>query len=395
MSVSAEVAPEFLSRVLVMALMKNNILMIAGTRPEAVKLAPVALAMAGHASMTPQIVASGQHPAMVGQALEPFDLPVDRQLSFARGDGGLASVTGGMLGALDGAISEFAPSAVVVQGDTATTLAGALAAFWRGVPVVHVEAGLRTGNLRAPFPEEANRVLVSRIASLHLAPTEAAARALLAEGAPSERVVVTGNTVVDALHHIAAKELPIADPDLREGVRDARRLMLVTMHRRESWGDGIDRVLTAVRKIVAAHLELWVVLPAHPNPAVRAQIEAALRDTPRVTITGPLAYSDLVWVMRRSALIVTDSGGIQEEAPSFAVPVLVTREVTERREAVESGSAWLVGTDDARIVEMAERLLANKMELAARNPYGAGDAGCRTVRAIESFLGLPAAEMAA
>ncbi|WP_141995478.1 non-hydrolyzing UDP-N-acetylglucosamine 2-epimerase [Amycolatopsis cihanbeyliensis] len=375
--------------------MKKNILMVAGTRPEAVKLAPVTLAMAGHASMTPRIVASGQHPTMVGQALEPFDLHVDRQLCFARGAGGLASVTGGMLGALDAAISDFAPSAVVVQGDTATTLAGALAAFWRGIPVVHVEAGLRTGNLRAPFPEEANRVLVSRIASLHLAPTESAARALLDEAIPAERVVLTGNTVVDALHHIAAKELPIADPDLREGVRDARRLMLVTLHRRESWGDGIDRVLVAVRKIVTAHPELRVVLPAHPNPAVRAQVRSALRTTPRVTITDPLAYSDLVWVMRRCTLIVTDSGGIQEEAPSFAVPVLVTREATERREAIESGSAWLVGTDDVRIVETAEQLLANKVELAARNPYGAGDAGHRAVRAIERFLDLPAAGMAA
>jgi UDP-N-acetylglucosamine 2-epimerase (non-hydrolysing) len=279
----------------------------------------------------------------------------------------------------------------VVQGDTSTTLAGALAAFWRSVPVVHLEAGLRTGDLSAPFPEEGNRQLVSRIASLHLAPTQSAADALRAESLPRPDIVVTGNTVVDAAQHIAKLDHPARDPHLvaieAELDRDQARLVLVTAHRRESWGEPLDRILTAVGRIVDEHPDVRVIFPAHPNPAVRAQVLRALGDHPRVRVTEPLDYPDMIWVLRRSVLVLTDSGGLQEEAPGFVVPVLVLRDTTERREAVDAGQAWLVGTDTERIVARARRLLARPPHWPSdENPYGDGKAATRVAEALESLL---------
>ncbi|MGH3494053.1 MAG: non-hydrolyzing UDP-N-acetylglucosamine 2-epimerase, partial [Sciscionella sp.] len=327
----------------------------------------------------------------VEQALAPFGLRHDERLPVLRASGTQAELFSALLPELDEVLLRRAPSAMLVQGDTSTTLAGALAAFWRGIPVVHLEAGLRTGDLSAPFPEEGNRQMVSRIAALHLAPTEAAAAALRAESLPHQRIVVTGNTVVDAVRHIAHARLAPTDPVMGELARELAatggRLLLVTVHRRESWGAGLDRVLDAVRQIVTDHSDVVVLLPAHPNPAVRAQVDAALGDHPAVCVTGPLDYPDLVWALRRSALVLTDSGGIQEEAPSFGVPVLVAREVTERREAVDAGYAWLVGTDTRLIVAEAARLLAWHTRLAADgNPYGDGTAGHRAVAAIEDLL---------
>jgi UDP-N-acetylglucosamine 2-epimerase (non-hydrolysing) len=296
-----------------------------------------------------------------------------------------------MLPALDELIVQRRPAGVLVQGDTSTTLAGALAAFWRQVPVAHLEAGLRSGDLAAPYPEEGSRQMIARIAALHLAPTSAAALALRTEAVPSGRIVVTGNTVVDAVQHIAREDLPAVDPAVSavEHRVDAcgARLMLVTAHRRESWGEPLNRLLYAVRALVERHPDLVVLLPVHPNPAVGAQVRAALGDHPRVTVTRPLDYPDLVRVLRFADIVLTDSGGIQEEAPSFGTPVLVLRDVTERREAIDAGCAWLVGTEPARIVAEAERVLGSGLRVALdRNPYGDGRAAARVVHELVQLL---------
>jgi len=369
----------------------GEVLLLVGTRPEAVKIAPVVMALTGHPALRPVIVHSGQHPAMVHQALRPFGLRPDFEITVDRRTGSQAELVAAVLPALDELIVRRRPAAVVVQGDTNTTLAGALAAFWRQVPVVHLEAGLRSGDLAAPFPEEGSRQMVSRLAALHLAPTQAAASALRAESVPSGRIVITGNTVVDAVQHIAHADRPAENPAVSavEHQVDAfgARLMLVTAHRRESWGEPLARVLQAVRAIVDHHHDLIVLLPAHPNPAVGAQVQAALGDHPRVAITGPLEYPDLVRVLRFADLVLTDSGGIQEEAPSFGTPVLVLRDVTERREAIDAGCAWLVGTEPARIVAEATRVLRSGLRISLnRNPYGDGRAGGRVAHELVRLL---------
>jgi len=366
-------------------------MLLVGTRPEALKAAPVALCLAEHPHLRPAIVHSGQHPAMVEQALTPFGLCPDEFLSITRKDGGQAELFASLLPALDELLTRRRPAAVLVQGDTATALAGALAGFWRGIPVVHLEAGLRTGDLTSPFPEEANRQLVARIAALHLAPTSTAAAALDAEALSGGPVVITGNTVVDAALHVAAREAPALDPDLvaveQDLVAHGGRLVLVTAHRRESWGAPLDEILCAVATLTDRHPDIRVLLPMHPNPAVRHQVVAALGNHPRVTLTEPLAYPDLVRVLRRAALVLTDSGGIQEEAPSFGVPVLVLREVTERMEAVRAGCAWLVGTDRARILVEADEMLHARLRIPLQNnPFGDGHAAARVCDAIAILL---------
>jgi len=369
----------------------EEVLLLVGTRPEAVKAAPVALCLAEHPRLSPAIVHSGQHATMVEQALAPFGLQPDESLTYQRETGGQAELFAHLLPALDTVLAKRRPAAVLVQGDTATALAGALTAFWRRIPVVHLEAGLRTGDLTAPFPEEANRQLVARVAALHLAPTPAAATALAKEALSGGPVVVTGNTVVDAALRIAALETPAVNQDLIAVEQDLEthggRLVLVTAHRRESWGPPLDEVLGAVATLAERHPDVHVLLPMHPNPAVRAQVVAALGGNPQVTLTEPLVYPDLVRVLRRAALVLTDSGGIQEEAPSFGVPVLVLREVTERMEAVHAGCAWLVGTDRARILVAADEMLHTRLRIPVNNnPFGDGHAATRVCAAIADLL---------
>ncbi|MEU6640949.1 UDP-N-acetylglucosamine 2-epimerase (non-hydrolyzing) [Saccharomonospora sp. NPDC046836] len=363
-----------------------DVMLLAGTRPEAIKLAPLALTMAGHSTLRPRIVHSGQHPDMVDQALAPFRLRADARLDLPeRTAGTQAELVAGLLPELDNLLAAHRPAALVVQGDTTTVLAGALAAFWRRIPVIHLEAGLRTGDLDAPFPEEGTRQLVARIAALHLAPTEPAAAALRREGIPANRIVVTGNTVVDAVLAIAAKRLPLRDPAL--AALQGTRLVLVTSHRRESWGEPLSRTLAAVRRLADTHPDTHVLLPVHPNPALRRQVRAELTGHPRIAITEPLDYPDLVHALRCAELVLTDSGGIQEEAPTFGTPVLVLRETTERMEAVDSGHAWLVGTDTDLITKTAGRVLAGELTVAGGgNPYGDGAAASRAVLAIERLL---------
>jgi UDP-N-acetylglucosamine 2-epimerase (non-hydrolysing) len=278
-----------------------------------------------------------------------------------------------------------------VQGDTATALAGALAAFWRRIPLGHLEAGLRSHDLAAPFPEEANRRMIDQVASLHLAPTESAAANLRAEGVSPATIRVTGNTIVDAVLEVAGRTTRFHEPALAPVpgmLARGRRMVLVTVHRRESWGAPLRRVLAAVRDVLTAHPEVFVVLPVHPNPLVRDEVRAGLAGEERVVLTPPADYPDLVRLLERSALVLSDSGGIQEEAPSFGVPVLVLRDVTERMEAVHAGCAELVGTDRARIVAAAHRRLAGPAGAGApTNPFGDGHAAARTVEALEQLVG--------
>jgi UDP-N-acetylglucosamine 2-epimerase (non-hydrolysing) len=372
--------------------------LVGGTRPEAVKLAPVALAMRDAGILAPVLLASGQHPTMVTQALAAFGLEPDITLQVDRSTGSQAELLTAMIRELDELWSVRTPAAVIVQGDTTTSLAGALAAFWRRIPVVHLEAGLRSGDLESPFPEEGNRRLVAQVAALHLAPTPLAAMNLLDEKIPASDVLVTGNTVVDATLAVAGRKLPFENPAVAAArANSTNRLVLVTAHRRESWGEPLDRILAAVKELIARYDDIDVILPSHPNPAVREQVDAALAGVERVTVTDPLPYPDLSRLLSEAYLVLTDSGGIQEEAPSFGVPALVLRDVTERVESLHAGCAKLVGSDTALIVSEASELLDSRVRrdsmTAGGNPYGDGLAAVRTAQATANLLGLaPAPE---
>jgi UDP-N-acetylglucosamine 2-epimerase (non-hydrolysing) len=373
-----------------------EVFLIAGTRPEAVKMAPVAAAMFAGGRIRPVLVNSGQHPEMVEQALESFGFAADVRLKLNRVTGGQAELTSQLIEELDRLFTERSPSAVLVQGDTTTTLAGALAAFWQQIPVVHLEAGLRSHDLTSPFPEEGNRKMVGQLASLHLAPTTDSAAHLAAESLQGNNVLTIGNTVVDAVLDVAARRAPYGDIRLQEIENRVQggqsRLVLVTTHRRESWGEPLDRVLRAVADIVEARPDVEIVLPAHPNPAVRRQVMDVLGGVSRVTITDPLPYAQMARLLAQCTLVLSDSGGIQEEAPSFGVPALVLRDVTERMEAVNAGCAVLVGTDRERITSLTVRLLDNpsvrEAMTADGNPFGDGLASVRTEQALAWLLGL-------
>jgi UDP-N-acetylglucosamine 2-epimerase (non-hydrolysing) len=373
-----------------------EVFLVAGTRPEAVKMAPVAAAMFAGGRIRPVLVNSGQHPEMVDQALESFAFAADVRLKLNRVTGAQAELTSQLIEELDRLFTERTPAAVLVQGDTTTTLAGALAAFWHQIPVVHLEAGLRSHDLTSPFPEEGNRRMVGQLASLHLAPTADAAAHLAAESLRGNNVLTIGNTVVDAVLDVAARRAEYGDVRLQEIENRVHagqsRLVLVTTHRRESWGEPLDRVLHAVADIVLARPDVEVVLPAHPNPAVRHQVLGVLGGIGRVTITDPLPYAQMARLLAQCTLVLSDSGGIQEEAPSFGVPALVLRDVTERMEAVNAGCAVLVGTDREHIVDLTVRLLDNpsarEAMTAEGNPFGDGLASVRTEQALAWLLGL-------
>jgi UDP-N-acetylglucosamine 2-epimerase (non-hydrolysing) len=343
----------------------------------------------------PTIVASGQHPATFHQALSTFDMLPDVSMRLRRMRGNQAELVSTLLAELDDIFAKHRPDAVLVQGDTSTTLAATLAAFWQQIPVVHLEAGLRSGDLSAPFPEEANRKLVSQISSLHLAPTPAAAGNLAEDGISGPEVLTIGNTIVDAaltLSDIAGDyaDQRLAAVEERVSAR-GRRLVLVTAHRRESWGAPLRRVLAAVADLTRLLPDIEIVLPAHPNPLVAKDVNRILGRTARVTVTEPLPYLDLLRLMSRSDLVLSDSGGIQEEVASFGVPVMVLREVTERMEAVEAGFAELVGTDHQLIVSTATRFLDGTRPVpAGGNPFGDGRARYRAEQAIAWHLGIEA-----
>jgi UDP-N-acetylglucosamine 2-epimerase (non-hydrolysing) len=361
-----------------------KILFVFGTRPEAIKLAPVVRELAGRSDFDCRICVTGQHREMLAQVLDLFELRPDWDLDLMRPNQDLAYLTGAVLSGVGEIIRSFQPDRVLVQGDTTTTFAGALAAFYNRVPVAHVEAGLRTGDIYSPWPEEVNRRLVTQIADLHFAPTARARENLQREGIAAERIVVTGNTGIDALLWVA--DLVESRPQLRAGFAAVlpehfarRRLILMTGHRRESFDGGIARICRAMARI-AARSDTAVVFPVHRNPNVRAAIEP-LRHHENVLLTDPIDYPELVSLLKRCHFVVTDSGGIQEEAPSFGKPVLVTRETTERPEAMELGLAKLVGTDEERLFAEMTGLLDDcgayaRMNRIA-NPYGDGRASRR------------------
>jgi UDP-N-acetylglucosamine 2-epimerase (non-hydrolysing) len=371
---------------------EGEILLLAGTRPEAIKIAPVVRALRDGDAPGAVVLSTGQHPELVEQALAAFDLQPDHVLALRRVTGSQAELASLALPPIEQAITEIAPAAVVVQGDTTTALLGALAGFWAHVPVVHLESGLRSGDLARPFPEEANRRLIATLASLHLAPTAKAVANLAAEGVSPDRIVLTGNTVVDAVDTIAEADRPPTDPVLQQLFADltahATRLVLVTAHRRESWGAPLDRIIGALQELLERHPDLRVLLPMHPNPAVIEQWQRGLGDNRRVTLTRPLPYAELIYALRRSTLVLSDSGGLQEEAPSVGVPLLVLRDLTERSEAVDAGCAELTGTDPQRIVAAADRILRGSGEArVAHNPFGDGRSGPRSAQAIRWLLG--------
>jgi UDP-N-acetylglucosamine 2-epimerase (non-hydrolysing) len=377
-----------------------KLLFVFGTRPEAIKLAPVIRYFREHRAEETQVdvCVTAQHREMLDQVLKVFDIHPRFDLNVMRPDQTLASVTGVMLPALERVLESCRPDLVFVQGDTTTTLCGALASFYARIPVAHIEAGLRTGDLYQPFPEEMNRVIVSKLTTIHFAATRQAAANLDSEGIPPERIEVTGNTGIDALIDVKCR---LQDGELQSDcplfVPNGRRMILVTAHRRENFGPGIQQICTALREIVESH-DVHVVYPVHPNPRVSGPVRQQLVGHPRITLTEPLDYVSFIDLLRRAYLLLTDSGGIQEEAPSIGKPVLVLRDKTERPEAIQAGTAILVGTNANDIVANTERLLTNASEYERRsqlkNPYGDGTASARIAEYLfnsewRSFQGSP------
>ncbi|MET3926551.1 UDP-N-acetylglucosamine 2-epimerase (non-hydrolyzing) [Devosia sp. 2618] len=367
----------------------RRILVVYGTRPEAIKVAPLIAAMALSDRIEPIIAVTGQHRQMLDQVNALFGIVPKHDLNIITERQQLSGITCRALEGVAGVIEQELPDAVLVQGDTTTCFAAALAAFYHKVPVVHLEAGLRTGNPYNPFPEEVNRGMVSRIAALHLAPTDMSRQNLLAEAIAPEAIAVTGNTVIDALLEVAARMKPPTNPDVLKLA--GRRTILITAHRRESWGEPMANAARAIARLARMFPDVQLLLPAHLNPAVREILLPHLQGLENVLITEPLGYSDFVAAMQASDIVLTDSGGVQEEAPSLGKPVLVMRETTERPEAVLAGTVKLVGTDEDRIVSEVSTLLTDKAAYDAMakavNPYGDGLASDRCVMAIEHFFG--------
>ncbi len=355
--------------------------MVLGTRPEAIKLAPVVRALRETGRLRVRVLATAQHRELSDRVLEWFDVRPDIDLDLMRDRDELAGLAARMLAALDTALVDERPDVVLGQGDTVTAFIAALAAFYRRVPFVHVEAGLRTGRIDAPFPEEGQRAAIARFTSLHCAPTGTARERLLAEGIAEGAILVTGNPVVDALDEVLRH---VDVTRFRPGAD--RRLVLVTAHRRENHGEPLVAICEAVRRLVAVRGDVEVLWPVHPSPAVTPVVEAALGAVDRVRVVPALDHADFVAAMAASQLILTDSGGVQEEAPTLQKPVLVLRDVTERPEGIAAGFAELVGTDPERIVRRALARLGAPPPSGA-NPYGDGHAGTRIAAAVADRFG--------
>lgn len=376
-----------------------RVLSVFGTRPEAIKMAPLVRALAADPRFEAEVCVTAQHRDMLDQALRLFEIRPDYDLDLMRPGQTLHALTARIVEGLAEVFAQSRPEVVLVHGDTTTCLAATLAAFYSQIPVGHVEAGLRTGDLSAPFPEEANRVLCDRLARWHFAPTEGSAALLRGEGCPAERVFVTGNTVIDALLWVRdrVRALPLDVDGPVFGRAEAlfsspeAPLLLVTGHRRESFGQGFRDICGALRTLALRHPALRIVYPVHLNPNVQAPVNELLSDLTNVILLKPLDYRPFVRLMDRATLILTDSGGIQEEAPSLGKPVLVMREVTERPEGIASGTVRLVGTDPARIVAEVEALLLDpeaRDAMARRhNPYGDGQASARILDALAGERG--------
>ncbi|MGE5379778.1 MAG: non-hydrolyzing UDP-N-acetylglucosamine 2-epimerase [Methylocystaceae bacterium] len=364
-----------------------RVLTVFGTRPEAIKMAPVVKSLKNTAGIDCQVAVTAQHREMLDQVLHLFKIKPDYDLDIMKERQDLYGITTLALNGLKGVIQEAKPDLVLVHGDTTTTFAGALAAFYQQVPVGHVEAGLRTYNKFAPYPEEMNRSLTGRLTDLHFAPTEQARANLLAEGVSQEQIWVTGNTVIDALlQTVGEYDLGSILPDIDW----TKRLLLVTSHRRENWGDPMREIFTAIRELVAEYPDTEVIFPVHKNPVVSQVAQEELGGRERVHLIEPLDYEPFANLMNCSYLILTDSGGIQEEAPSLGKPVLVLRETTERPEALAAGTVELVGTSYDRIKAKVRELLDDQMaylQMAqAANPFGDGRAADRIAEIVSDFL---------
>jgi UDP-N-acetylglucosamine 2-epimerase (non-hydrolysing) len=374
-------------------------MLVFGTRPEAIKMAPLVHALrAAPEAFAVQVCVTAQHREMLDQALKIFDITPDIDLNVMQPGQDLFDITANVLVGMKKVLAEHQPDAVLVHGDTTTTLATAVAGFYAGVPVGHVEAGLRTHDLYAPFPEEFNRQVASKVTRWHFAPTALSRDNLLAERVPSEAIAVTGNTVIDALHWVLARidadaarrsALDLALHSVLPFTWPTQRFVLITGHRRESFGDGFLNICAAIRDLALRYSDVHFVYPMHLNPNVRQPVNSLLSDLGNVHLIEPLDYEPFVYLLKHAHLVLTDSGGIQEEAPSLGKPVLVMREVTERPEAVDAGTVELVGANQARIVAGVSRLLDDHSHYQrmsrAHNPYGDGQACQRIVDVLRTI----------
>ncbi|MCU7491226.1 MAG: non-hydrolyzing UDP-N-acetylglucosamine 2-epimerase [Bacteroidota bacterium] len=371
----------------------KKIAVIFGTRPDTIKMAPIIQEIKKNSKQFELLtIATAQHRQMLDQVLQVFDIKPDYDLNIMKPKQTLASITKNTIEELDNVFSKEKPDMVLVQGDTTTTFVGSLASFYRQIPVGHIEAGLRTNDKANPFPEEINRRLTSSITELHFAPTETAKKALLKENIDRKTVFVTGNTVIDALKVSVKKKYKFSIMKLNELVGQKKKIVLLTMHRRENWGAPMQGACDAVKRLAMAYPELNFVFPVHLNPIVRDVVFPTLDKIENVHLIEPLDYMDFVNLMAKSYLIITDSGGVQEEGPHFGIPILVLRKVTERPEAVKYGTVRLVGLDENKIYSTAKKLIDDKTYYnkiaSAVNPYGDGLSAKRTVQIIKNYFGL-------
>ncbi|WGW12183.1 UDP-N-acetylglucosamine 2-epimerase (non-hydrolyzing) [Saxibacter everestensis] len=369
---------------------KPKILTIYGTRPEAIKVAPVIKAIEGSKKLEGIVAVTAQHREMLDQVNDLFDIVPDHDLNIMGHGQTLNDIAARVIGGVDEILAKTLPDAVIVQGDTTTVMGAAISAFNRKIPVIHLEAGLRSGNIASPFPEEANRRLTSQVTTLHLAPTDTSKQNLLNEGVNAVDIAVTGNTVIDALLMTVAKNEPFVDPRLEMISSSGKPVLLVTTHRRENLGNSMQNIGRALGRIARNNPGHWIIFPAHRNPLMRETVLPHLVGLQNVTVTEPLGYGEFTRLLSLARIVLTDSGGVQEEAPSLGKPVLVMRENTERPEAVAAGTVRLIGTDEERIVGEAERLIHDEDHFDrmanAVNPYGDGAAAARAVAAIEHMF---------
>lgn len=370
-----------------------KVMTVFGTRPEAIKMAPIVLELKKHPDeIVPVVTVTAQHREMLDQVLRLFHIEPDHDLDIMAEGQTLFDITSRAMMGLDGILAEEKPDIVLVHGDTTTTFAGALAAYYHQIMVGHVEAGLRTHNKYSPFPEEMNRKLTGAVADLHFAPTDTSRANLLAESVAEESIFVTGNTVIDALHHTVRDDFSFEDELLRKIDFKGKRVILVTTHRRENLGEPMRHVYKALKQLTEEFPDVEVVFPVHRNPKVREVVNAELGGLAKVHLVDPLDYEPFANLTHRAHLILTDSGGIQEEAPSLGKPVLVLRDTTERPEAVEAGTVKLIGTERERVYEEARRLLLDEKEYQRMaescNPYGDGMAARRIIQALLYHFGL-------
>ena len=369
-----------------------KVMTIFGTRPEAIKMAPVILELARHSEFQSTVTVTAQHREMLDQVLRLFDIKPDYDLNIMSTDQTLFDITSKALLGLDRVLTEVKPDIVLVHGDTTTTFVGALASFYHQITVGHVEAGLRTRNKYSPFPEEMNRRLTGSIADLNFAPTATSRDNLLREGVDPSKIFVTGNTVIDALHQTVRSEFVFDDELLKSIDYERKKIILVTTHRRENLGEPMRHVYEALKQLVEEFSDVEIIFPVHKNPKVREIVDAVLGGLSQVHLIDPLDYEPFANLMSRATVILTDSGGVQEEAPALGKPVLVLRDTTERPEAVEAGTVKLIGTDRQRVFDETHRLLTDPTEYArmaeAINPYGDGRAAQRIVRALLRYYRL-------